>query len=195
MTNEEIVNAPGRWVSGELPVGVTLGNGTLITGPKAFGRYRSDADARLTIGQLCTMDGVHFSVGRQGGVTIGDGCTFYGSVILCDRQIQIGRFVFMGWNVVVSDSDFHPTEPVERMQDVLACSPLAEGRPRRAYPTKPVVVGDDVYIGHGATVLKGVTIGNGAWIEPGAMVTRDVPPGVRVLGNPAQIVESVGDDQ
>jgi maltose O-acetyltransferase len=42
--------------------------------------------------------------------------------------------------------------------------------------------------------LKGVTIGNAAWVEPGAMVTRDVPAGMRVLGNPAQIVGPVGDE-
>lgn len=197
MKDEDLAVAPGRWMSGEPPFGVVMGNGTLITGPKAFGRYKAVASDALTIGQLCTMDGVHFALGREGRVTIGDACSFYGSLILCEKEVRIGRFVVMGWNVVISDSDFHPTDPAERLQDVLACSPLAEGRQRRSYPSKPVIIGDDVYIGHAATLLKGVTIGNGAWIEPGAMVTRDVPPGMRVLGNPAQIVgpvESPGEE-
>ena len=187
MKDEEMAAEPGRWMSGNPPLGVVMGNGTLITGPKAFARYKAVASDALTIGQLCTMDGVHFALGRDGRVTIGDGCEFYGSLILCEKEVHIGRFVVMGWNVVISDSDFHPTDPEERLLDVLACSPLAEGRQRRSYPSKPVIIGDDVYIGHAATLLKGVTIGDGAWIEPGAMVTRAVPSGMRVLGNPAQI--------
>jgi acetyltransferase-like isoleucine patch superfamily enzyme len=49
------------------------------------------------------------------------------------------------------------------------------------------VVGDDVWIGWNATILKGVTIGAGAVVEPGAVVTRDVPPGAIVGGNPARV--------
>ncbi len=192
MTDEEIMASPGLWTNGKTPSGVILGNGTRITGPKAFARFKAEARDALTIGQCCTMDGVHFALNRDGRVTIGDGCAFYGCVILSEKEVRIGKFVIMGWNVVISDSDFHPTEPAERLLDVIACSPLADGRPRRAYPSKAVTIGDDVYIGHAATILKGVTIGDGAWIEPGAMVTRDVPAGMRVLGNPAQIVGPVG---
>ena len=50
------------------------------------------------------------------------------------------------------------------------------------------MIDDDVWIGPNATILKGVRIGAGAWIEPGSMVTRDVPPGARVMGNPAQVI-------
>jgi acetyltransferase-like isoleucine patch superfamily enzyme len=56
---------------------------------------------------------------------------------------------------------------------------------------RPVVIDDDVWIGPNATILKGVHVGTGAWIEAGALVTRDVPPRARVLGNPAQVVGSV----
>ena len=179
---------PGRWTNGDVPPGVVLGADALVTGPRAFARYRARGAAALVVGAGGTMDGVQFALGPGGRVEIGDGCAFYGSLLLCEAEIRIGRFVVMGWNAVVSDSDFHPTEPAERRADVLACSPLAAGRPRRPYPSRPVLIGDDVYVGHGATILKGVTVGAGAWIEPGAMVTRDVPPGARVIGNPARPV-------
>ena len=55
--------------------------------------------------------------------------------------------------------------------------------------TRPVVIEDDAWIGIGAIVLKGVTIGAGARVEPGAVVTRDVAPGARVAGNPAAAAE------
>lgn len=65
---------------------------------------------------------------------------------------------------------------------------MGEGRPRPEIAKKSVVIEDDMWIGPNATILKGVRIGAGAWIEAGLLVTRDVPPGSRVLGNPAQII-------
>ncbi len=177
-----------RWASGNIPDNVTVGLNTLITGPKAFQRFRGTRQPALVIGQHCTLDGVSLAINPQGFVQIGDYCAFYGSIILCELEVRIGQGVVMGWNTVISDSDFHPTEPAERLADAIACSMLAAGRPRRAYPSRPVVIGDDVYVGHAATILKGVTVGAGAIIEPGAMVTRDVPAGMRVMGNPAQLI-------
>jgi acetyltransferase-like isoleucine patch superfamily enzyme len=54
-----------------------------------------------------------------------------------------------------------------------------------------VVIEDDVWIGPNALVLKGVRIATGAMIEAGAVVTRDVPPRARMLGNPAVIIGEV----
>ena len=55
-----------------------------------------------------------------------------------------------------------------------------------------MIIEDDVWVGPNATILKGVHIGQGSWIEAGALVTRDVPPRSRVMGNPAQIIGEVG---
>jgi len=180
---------PGRWASGTLPPNIVVGEDSLVTGPKAFARFRSERQPGLIIGCGCTLDGVHFAINPAGQVTIGEGCTFYGSVLMCELEIRIGNYVYLGWNTVLSDSDLHPTQVAERHADVLACSPLGEGLARRPYLSRPVVIGNDVYIGHNAAVMKGVTVGDGAFIEPGAMVLRDVPPRARVLGNPAQVVE------
>nr|WP_248277472.1 DapH/DapD/GlmU-related protein [Brasilonema sp. UFV-L1] len=57
---------------------------------------------------------------------------------------------------------------------------------------QPVTIEDNVWVGPNVTILKGVRIGTGAWIEPGALVTRNVPPHTRVLGNPAQVIGEVG---
>lgn len=186
------VIANGGWMNGPVPSNVTLGPRTLITGPKAFARFRGRRPDALVIGEGCTLDGVHFAVNPDGRLVIGDRCAFYGSLLLCELEVRIGNYAFMGWNAVISDSDFHPTEPAERHADVLACSPLGEGMPRRPYVSRPVIIGDDVYVGHNATILKGVTIGAGAFIEPGAVVSRDVPAGARVIGNPARIVDAEG---
>lgn len=56
--------------------------------------------------------------------------------------------------------------------------------------TSPVIVGDDVWIGYGATILKGVEIGNGAIIAAGAVVTSNVAPYTIVGGVPAKIIKT-----
>jgi acetyltransferase-like isoleucine patch superfamily enzyme len=52
---------------------------------------------------------------------------------------------------------------------------------------RPVIIEDDVWIGYNATILKGVRIGAAAVVAPAAVVSRDVPPGCVVAGNPARV--------
>jgi acetyltransferase-like isoleucine patch superfamily enzyme len=182
---------PGRWTEGSLPANVRMGRNTLVTGLLAFKRFRSRNPDALVIGADCTMDGVQFALGEAAAVAISDYCYFTSAVILCELRIQVGRYVVVGWNATITDTDFHPIDPAERIADALACSPLGRGRPRPPCRREPVVIEDDVWIGPNATILKGVTLGAGAWIEAGAVVTHDIPPRCRVVGNPARIVEEL----
>ena len=59
---------------------------------------------------------------------------------------------------------------------------------------KPLTIGDDVWIGFGAIILGGVSIGRGAIIGAGTMVTKDVPPFTIVVGNPMRIVRKLDDE-
>jgi acetyltransferase-like isoleucine patch superfamily enzyme len=185
------MTAPGRWVDGELPANVRLGESTLVTGDFSFKRFHSRRDIAVTIGAQSTMEGVHFAVGEAGRVEIGDFCYFTNAVLLCELELRIGSYVMIGWNATITDTDFHPTAPAERIADAIACSPLAQGRPRPTIVRRPVMIEDDVWIGPAATILKGVRIGAGSFIEAGAVVARDVPPRTRVIGNPAQFIGSV----
>jgi acetyltransferase-like isoleucine patch superfamily enzyme len=98
--------------------------------------------------------------------------------------------VVMGWNVTVADTDFHPVAPADRVVDAVACSPLGDIRDWPPVPRLPVTIEDDVWIGPACAILKGVRIGAGAFVEPGSVVLRDVPPGSRVMGNPARVIEA-----
>ena len=179
------------WSRATLPANVQIGNNTVITADYAFKRFRSKQPDALRIGSHATMDGVHFAVGESGKISIGDYCYFMNVVLLCELELRIGNYVVIGWNATLADTDFHPLAPAERIADAVACSPLGQGRPRPEIARNPVVIEDDVWIGPNATILKGVRIGAGAWIEAGSLVTRAVPPRSRVLGNPAQIVGQV----
>ena len=181
------VEVPGSWSHGSLPPNVRVGANTVITADYAFKRFRTKEPEALVLGAHCTMDGVHFALGERGRLQIGDYCYFTNAVLLCELEVRIGRYVVIGWNTTVADSDFHPIGPAERIADAIACSPLGQGRPRPSIAMKPVIIEDDVWIGPNATILKGVRIGAGAVIEAGTLITRDIPAGARVLGNPAQI--------
>jgi acetyltransferase-like isoleucine patch superfamily enzyme len=185
---------PGRWTEGKLPDNVRLGVDTVLTDDLAFKRFHSQAPDALVIGAHCTMDGVHFDLGEHGRVVIGDYCYFTNAVLLCEMEVRIGSYVVIGWNTTITDTDFHPLAPAERIADAIACSPLGQGRPRPPVLKRPVIIEDDVWIGPNATILKGVRLGAGAWIEAGSLVTRDVPPRSRVIGNPAQIIGRVNDE-
>jgi acetyltransferase-like isoleucine patch superfamily enzyme len=58
------------------------------------------------------------------------------------------------------------------------------------YPA-PITIGDDVWIGGHAVVLAGVTIGAGSVVAAGSIVSKDVPPGVLVAGNPAKVIRAI----
>jgi acetyltransferase-like isoleucine patch superfamily enzyme len=181
----------GRWMDGVLPKNVDLGANTVISGELAFKRFQSILSPGLKIGSDCTMEGVHFDIGEKGFMQIGDYCYFSYAVLLCEFEIKIGNYVVLGWNTTMADTDFHPIAPAERIADAIACSPLGNGRPRPHVVRKKIIIDDDVWIGPNVTILKGVHIGSGAFIEPGSLVVNDIPARSRVIGNPAQIVGDV----
>lgn len=181
----------GTFRDGKLPAGVRLGAGTLITGGRAFARFFGTRPDALVVGENCTLDGVTFAVGKAGNIVIGDHCYATGAVLLSELDVRIGNRVMLAWNVTISDSDFHPIDPELRIADAEACSNIGNGRSRPAIPCKPVVIEDDVYVGPNATILKGVRVGAGSWIEAGSLVTHDVAPRSRVIGNPGRVVGGV----
>ena len=192
MTQASSTSLPtGRWSNGELPANCVVGWNSLITGDLAFKRFHSKAADALQIGAHSTLDGVHFSFGENGRVKIGDYCYFTNAVLLCELELRIGNYVVIGWNTTIADTDFHPISPSARVVDAIACSPLGRGMRRPEVARRPVIIEDDVWIGPNSTILKGVRIGVGAFIEAGSVVTRDVPARARVIGNPAQVIGEV----
>ena len=191
MNSVAAILEPGRWLDGQLPHNVRLGRNTIVRGDLAFKRFHSRNDPALVVGEHCTLDGVHFALGENARVGIGDYCCFSNAILLCELELSIGSYVVIGWNTTIADTDFHPVSPAQRIADAIACSPLDMGRARPPITAKSVIIEDDVWIGPSATILKGVRIGTGAFVEPGALITRDVPPRARVQGNPAQIIGTV----
>jgi acetyltransferase-like isoleucine patch superfamily enzyme len=174
-----------------LPKNVQLGEGSTLVGEQVFRRFFSERDPAIVIGAHCHLEGVQLALGKRATLTVGDYVFAAHMIVLSEQEVRIGSYVFASFNVVIADTDFHPIEPAQRLLDAIAVSPLAAGRARPPIAMAPVIIEDNVWIGPNVTILKGVRIGAGAFIEPGSLVTRDVPPRARVLGNPAQVVGEV----
>lgn len=120
-----------------------------------------------------------------GRITIGDHSGASAVVISSRSGIAIGRHCNLGGNVRIFDHDFHAIE-AETRRGPRGCEDCA---------TKPVTIGDDVFIGADSLILKGVTIGDRAVIGAGSVVTRDVPADTIAAGNPATVVKSLISDR
>jgi acetyltransferase-like isoleucine patch superfamily enzyme len=113
---------------------------------------------------------VHGRARVGAGATLGERC-----VIAAHERVEVGAGARLDDEVVLIDFD-HGVADVERpvrLQGVLS---------------SPVVIGDRAVLAAGATVLRGVVVGEGARAQPRSVVTRDVPPGATVGGIPARPV-------
>lgn len=134
---------------------------------------------------------------RRLGADIGEGVTIYGEIAMTwPQNIRVGKHctinegvhlggrggITIGNGCRISANTFMETGYLtnEGTRD--------DGTPKRKHAHKPIVLGNQVWIGAGATILAGVTIGDGATIAAGSMVTKDVPAGATARGIPAKIV-------
>lgn len=111
-----------------------------------------------------------------------------GSVIRALTSVTIGNYVMVSSDVYIQDSNGHAVDPMERRRDFLTTS---GGRHVLVSDSKPIVIGDDVWIGRRVMIMKGVTIGNASIVGAGSVVTHDVPEYSVVGGNPAKVVKTI----
>ena len=136
-------------------------------------------DGSISVGDLTDFwPGVKLSCqGRRGCeralIRIGRGCSIGDRTeIHAGSLVEIGHGVIIAWDCVIMDRDYHSTG-------------------RSPEGVTPVTIGDGVWIGCRAMILKGVTIGEGAVVAAGAVVTKDVAPFTLVAGNPAKALTRV----
>jgi len=103
----------------------------------------------------------------------------YRTLISVAREVRIGANCLIAGGVQIFDNNSHPTDPLARRGN----------GPMTAADVAPVIIGDDVWIGTGSIILKGVHIGDGAIVAAGSVVVRDVPPYTVVGGNPARVIK------
>lgn len=116
--------------------------------------------------------------GREARIEIGDRVEIDGAGLMSASTIVVGDDAILGPCLLV-DTDFHAVGPARR-------------RAGEAVLRRPIRIGRNAWIQGKATVLKGVSVGEGAVVRWGALVTGDVAAATVVVGNPATVVKEGG---
>ncbi|EJL65384.1 acyltransferase [Flavobacterium sp. CF136] len=115
-------------------------------------------------------------------IQIGNHVGISGATISSNSRITIGNNVLIGSGVLITDSDAHSINPKFRND-------------KSKIMSSPIVIEDDVFIGARSIVLKGITIGRGALIGAGSVVSKDIEAFAIVAGNPAKKIGDVRDEK
>jgi acetyltransferase-like isoleucine patch superfamily enzyme len=141
----------------------------------------------IVIGDNVTLDGrsnIFFAARfcERPVLRIGDNTGFgHQCAFSIGKEIRIGKHCRFASNITLFDSSGHPADPVARMK----------GEPPSPDDVRPIIIGDNVWVGTGSTIYPGVTIGDNSIVSAGAVVMNNVPANTVVAGNPARMVRSL----
>ena len=139
---------------------VNIGEGAIINSPVSpessvtidNGTFRLGQRAHLFSTSVLVRFGGTLTIGRYTGIA-------YDSEIRCEQQVDIGSYNMISYRVCIYDTNTHSTDWRERRKRIEHCYP--EGVYEETKPdTRPVSIGDDVWIGKEATITKGAQVGN-----------------------------------
>lgn len=124
----------------------------------------------------CAQPSVVRTVARGARLVLGKNVGISGAILCAGKSIEIGEGTIIGAGVMIMDNDLH--------------SPSGEWGWVTDYVTgsRPIKIGRGVFIGARAIIMKGVTLGDRSVVGAGAVITKDVPPGMVAVGNPARII-------
>ncbi len=172
---------------------VFLGNDYLIG--LAAGISLKDGSVRenIRIGDhVCFYGNLNSQAG--GKITIGDYCRIgIKTKINAVESIQIGNYVTMADNIIITDNNNHPISPEFRKFMRMKLDKAGTNLWRHSVHS-PVIIRDNVWIGTNVRIHKGVEVGENSIIAAGSIVTKDVPSNCIAAGNPAKIVKTNIDD-
>ena len=164
------------WYDAPLPAGVELGERSWVYSSYAFLHCRSELDPCVRVGaDSGVYDGTMFELGPKGSVDIGRYASVVAAIIRAGGPVVIEDYALVSWNVYIGDLDTD------------AALPADEGG-AWTDPDTPLVIGANAWVGAGAVLLRGASVGRDAIVGAGAVLRSAVPPGVVVAGNPARVV-------
>lgn len=153
----------------------------------------------LQIGERGIINSHFVFESAQGSVIIGRRSYLgAGTSLICRRAITLGDDVTVAWGVTIYDHNSHSLDWADRAKatrhfyELYGRGKCFETLDWTAVESAPIVIESRVWIGFGAVVLKGVTIGEGAIVGAGSVVASDVEPYTIVAGNPARLVRRLG---
>lgn len=146
----------------------------------------------ICIGESTSIKGELLIFPHGGKITFGNYCYLgEGSRIWSGADVNIGNNVLIAHNVNIHDNNSHSLDFLERRKHYADI--ISTGHPKSIQSLKDaaITIHDDVWIGFNSIILKGVTIGEGAIVAAGSVITKDVTPFTVVGGNPAGLIKSL----
>ena len=145
---------------------------------------------QITINSNVTIMSAKIFAFHLGKISIGKNC-YIGINCQIDacKEVAIGDYCMISNNVIIQDHNSHPIKKADRRKQLLRLQEY----PTSVYDSEinKVLIGNDVWIGTDAMILKGVKIGSGSIIAAKAVVTKNVPKNSIVAGNPAKVVKKI----
>jgi len=166
-------------------------NGASFYGESVVANGQDDK-SKIIVGKGTHIRGI-LNIFKYGGkIVIGENC-YLGdhSRIWSGDNITIGNNVLISHNVNIMDTNAHEIDAMERIERYVDLVQRGAWVDKGSISTAPIVIGDYVWIGFNSTVLKGVTIGEGAILAANSVVTKDVAPYTMVGGNPAKVIKTL----
>lgn len=117
---------------------------------------------------------------NDASIVIGNNVGISGATIYARKSITIGDYTHIGGNAKILDNDFHPIEMEARNADL-----------KDKIGTKPIVIGNNCFIGCNSIILKGTVLGDGCVVGAGAVVSGKFPPNSVIAGNPAKVIKNL----
>lgn len=156
------------------------------------GRLHVHGYGKISFGKGCTVNSsensnptaggcsTHLVTGDTGELIIGNHVGISHCAITAKTRVEIGDYVLIGSNCMISDTDFHSIDAEKRITDD-GCD----------VKCKPIKIGAHSFVGARSIILKGVSIGKGSIIGAGSVVTKSVPEGEIWAGNPAKFIRKI----
>jgi len=166
-------------------IGIVVGSNSAVR----YDRISAVPECNIQIGRDCIINGNIIFERAGASVECGDRCYIGASHLICAERIVLGSDVVISWGVTIVDHNSHAIEWHLRSEDVLDWKLGTKNWEH--VKVMPVELGDRVWIGFNATILKGVRIGEGAIVAAGSVVTKDVQPFTIVGGNPARVIRNI----
>ena len=179
---------------------VSCGKNSSVDGLSCEVRNPNSDEKRLIVGGDSMIFGRFVFETGTGRVVIGDRSFIGGGMFVCVDGIDIGNDVMISWGCTFVDNNSHSTRWSDRVNDnrdwKRGIDEGAIGRYKdwSCVKTAPIVVQDTTWVGFNCIVLKGVTIGEGAIVGAGSVVTKNIPDWVIAGGNPATVLRELSVD-
>lgn len=180
------------WYCGSIPENVVYDSSNYIDSSYSFRHFRSRQEGALTLGHGASIyTNTTLDLGLAARVHIGAYAMLNGAKIICDGEITIGDYCLISWNVVLLDNYRAPRDLLQRRAYLDALLQEPGSADAFQQESRPITIGSNVWIGHDAVVLPGVSIGQGSIVGARAVVGHALPDFSIAIGNPARVVRSL----